>query len=395
MRVCLINPKTDVLISDAVMPPLGLWYVSAAIRQAGHEVTISDMVFGDPIPNDADVYGVTGTTPQAGRMRKLVERVRALNPSARVIAGGPHATVAPEEVLEYGCDTVVCGEAEEVIADVLADGAEEIVVAPRIRDLDRLPLPDRRQAHRYNYEINGLRATSVMTSRGCPYGCAFCSKPLGRHFYARSVKNIMHDVHVATMECGFDALMFFDDILAIHRSRLIELCGEMQETGIVWRCFLRGHQVTERLAMAMRDGGCAEVGIGIESGSDRILENIHKGETVEEIEQGIRRLQRVGIRVKGFFIIGLPGEDPESLAETETFLERVPLDDVDFTILSVYPGSPIHENPGEYDVLWGSTKGYYKADPSKYVCAVRTFALTARELLEARKHLEGRFKRWR
>jgi len=396
MKICLLNPKTNVLIDDAVMPPLGLWYVSAAIRAAGHEVVISDMVFDDPIPKDADVYGITGTTPQAGRMQRLVERVKVLNPSARIIAGGPHATVAPEEVLQYGCETVVCGEAEEVIADVLENGTGGIVVAPRIQKLDRLPLPDRSRAERYNYTIDDLPATTIMTSRGCPYGCAFCSKPFGRRLYIRSVKNIMHEVHVATIGCGFEALMFFDDTLGIHRSRLLELCGEMEQTGIVWRCFLRGHQVTEQLAMAMRDGGCVEVGIGVESGSDRILENIHKGETVAEIEAGIRTLQRTGIRAKGFFIVGLPGEDPESLGETEAFLERVPLDDVDFTIFSPYPGSPIYANPDSYDVQWENTMAtYYKADPAKYACAVRTSALAGWELLNARRHLESRFKRWR
>lgn len=396
MKVCLINPRSPFLIDDTVYPPLGLWYVSAAIRKAGHEVVIADMALGDTIPADADVYGITGTSPQAGRMRKLVERVRTLKSSARIIAGGPHATIAPKEVEEYGCDTVVIGEAEEIIADVLADSLEGTWVAPRIKDLDSLPLPDRRQAHRYDYKIDGLWATTIMTSRGCPYRCAFCGKPLGRRFYTRSVKSIMHEVHVATIECGFKALMFFDDTLGIYESRLIELCGEMEETGVVWRCFLRGHQVTAGIAMAMKDGGCFEVGIGVESGSDTILENVQKGETVGEVERGIRMLQRSGIRVKGFFIVGLPGESRETLAETEAFLRRVPLDDVDFSIFTAYRGTPIYENPAAYDVQWvNGTAGYYKADPARYGCAVRTSALTGAELLKARRHLENRYKRWR
>ena len=140
---------------------------------------------------------------------------------------------------------------------------------------------------------------------------------------------------------------------------------------------------------------CSEVGIGVESGSDTILENVQKGETVGEIERGIHMLRRAGIRVKGFFIVGLPGENRETLAETEAFLGRVPLDDVDFSIFSIYQGSPIYQNPGAYDVQWNGTAGYYKADPAQYGCTVRTSMLTEVELLEARRHLENRYKRWR
>jgi len=395
MKVCLINPRSPFLMDDRVYPPLGLWYVAASIEKAGHSVTVRDMAFGDGIPSDADVYGITGTTPQAEGMRNLVERIVCMAPRARIIAGGPHATLNPEEVLSYGCHTVVCGEGEEAIAGVLAGDSSGIVRASRIIDLDKLPFPVRRHAHEYLYKLDGLPVATMMTSRGCPHRCAFCSKPFGSKLYVRSVENILEEVRYLREHMGFRALMFFDDTLGLREKRLNDLCGHMARMRMIWRCFMRAGEVTKSIAEVLAEGGCVEIGIGVESGSDTILSNIQKDETVAEIEDGIRLLKGVGIRIKGFFIMGLPGENRESLAETGKFLERVPLDDVDFTILSVYRGSPIYENPAAYDVRWvNGTAGYYKADPAKYQCTVRTSALSGRELLEAREQLERRFKRW-
>ena len=396
MKACLINPKTGVMISDSVFPPLGLWYASAALRAEGWEVTVADMAFDDAIPDDADVYGITGTSPQAERIERLVPLIWTINPQARIVVGGPHATLAPDEVLGYGCDAVLRGEAEEEIDYLFRDTEwRDIAAAERIEALDDLPFPDRRQAWRYRYSIDGLPATMMMTSRGCPHRCAFCSKPLGNRVYMRSVENIMMEAR-EIKTAGFGAIMFVDDTLGLDRERLGRLCGELGSESLVWRCLMRGDQVTPEIARAMRDGGCVEVGIGIESGSERILKNIQKGETIEQIREAIGTLRTAGIRVKGFFIVGLPGEDWGSLRETEEFLLQTRLDDVDFTILSLYPGSPIYEHPADYDVQWtNSVPTYYKADPQKYDCMVRTRALSGGQLLAAREHFEHSFKRWR
>ena len=388
MKVCLINPATDVMISDTLFPPLGLWYVSAALKMAGHDVEIVDMAFGDPIPA-AELYGITGTETQSEQVQELIGKVTR---AGKVVVGGAMASVAPYRTLGYGCDLVVQGEAEEVIGDIAThDG---IIRAHRITDLDKVPFPDRAQAHRYSLAVEGIPAATMMTSRGCPYRCAFCSKPFGYEVIFRSVGNIMAEVREIRDVYGFKAINFVDDTLGIKQGRLLHLSHELGEAGMMWRCLLRGEQVTLEIAKALKLDGCVEVGIGIESGSDRILRNIQKGESTAEIERGIIRLKSAGIRVKGFFIIGLPGEDEESLADTEAFLEQVELDDIDICVLSVYRGSPIWNHPERYNVGWNGKPTYYKAAPSKYQCSVSTSALTAERILEARSHLEGRFKRW-
>lgn len=393
MKVCLIHPRSEFLIDDAVMPPLGLWYLAASIRKLRHEVIICDLALGDSIPKDANVYGITGTSPQAEGMRSLIEQVFCTVPKARIIAGGPHASLNPGEVLSYGCHAVVVGEGEEVIGEVL-DGVTGVVASPRIVDLDSLPFPDRTHARRYKYAIDGRPATTMMTSRGCPHGCAFCCKTIGRKLCSRSVENILAEVKYLKDEVGFDALMFFDDTLGLREGHLTDLCEGMASTGVIWRCFMRGGEITEFLAKILSVSGCVEVGVGVESGSDRILSNIQKGETVSEIERGVRLLRHEGVRVKGFFIVGLPGENDQSLSETEKFLERVPLDDVDFCIFSVLQGSPIYLSPNGYDVMWNGLT-HYKGAPKDYECRVWTSALSSDELLLARRHLEDRFKRWR
>jgi radical SAM superfamily enzyme YgiQ (UPF0313 family) len=343
------------------------------------------MAFDDPIPQ-ADVYGITGTEAQIDGIRQLIWRL-----GGKIIVGGPYASLDPNRVMSWGAHLVVTGEAEEVIAETI--NQDGVIKAHRIRDLDSMPFPDRTQSHRYGLTIDGLPAATMITSRGCPYRCAFCSKPLGYKSVLRSVENIMAEVRMIE-DLGFQAINFVDDSLGINSMRLLHLCQELGQEGITWRCLLRAEQVTEELAQTMKSAGCVEVGIGIESGSDRILRNIQKGETVKVIEGGILTLKRAGIRVKGFFIVGLPGEDGKSLAETEAFLERVALDDIDICILSIYRGSPIWNRPERYDVSWNGRPTYYKADPAKYDCGVSTSALSSNDLLEARAYLERRFKRW-
>lgn len=217
---------------------------------------------------------------------------------------------------------------------------------------------------------------------------------MGSTVALRSVDNILEEVLIIREHWGYEAINFVDDTLAINLERLFSLADGLGSLGMTWRGQIRAQEASPLLAQAMAEGGCVEIGIGIESGSDKILRNIQKSETVEEIEYGVRALQEAGLRVKGFFIIGLPGEDETSLAYTEALLERLDLDDLDLTILSVYPGSPIYEHPERYDVQWNGDPNYYKVAPDRYQCGVRTAALTQGDLLEAREYLERRFKRW-
>lgn len=391
MRIVLINPASPFLIRQDVMPPLGLWYLSKVLKERGHEVEIVDVGLGDRIPEKADVFGLTGTSAQVREIERVAYHLRGRK--GFKVAGGPHATLAPHEMLELGFDAVIQHEGEEVIGEVVEKEIRGVVTATRMKDIDHL-FPDRSQQRRYHYEINGLPAVTMMTSRGCPYNCAFCSKDVwGRQYTRRGVWSVVKEVD-EVMRLGYEAIMFYDDTFVIGRDRLYGICSQLRARNITWRAFARSDQVDLEMLNTMRISGCVEIGVGVETGSEQIAENIHKGETVEEQGRCIELAHRVGLRVKAFIIVGLPGETWQTVEETSQFLEKYQPDDVDISILSVYPGSAIYKYPERYDIKFrrGDYRAY-KGKPGEYISTVSTSRMSKREIVEAREMLHRRHKK--
>ncbi|MCK9357101.1 MAG: B12-binding domain-containing radical SAM protein [Dehalococcoidia bacterium] len=392
MRVALIQPESPFLLDQAVHGPLGLWYLGAALRRAGHEPVYCDMGLGDALPDDCDVWCVTGTTPQ----RDCMEHVIRAAGSTPVIVGGPHASADPVDVLAMGDVTVVRGEGERVLPDLLTGplpGAA-IVNADRIRDLDALPFPDRSQAGRYHYQLrdrHGVEhaAATAITSRGCPHGCTFCSGGVWRRKYtARSAGNVIAEMWA--LRDRYTAVHFYDDSLAIDRKRLRVLCDGLRETELVWRCFVRADQVDAGTLRHMAGSGCVEIGLGVESGAQSVLDAIHKGETVQQQAACIQQAHDAGIRVKAFLIVGLPGESAYTIAQTEAFLKATRPDDIDVSVLQLYPGAPLYDLPLGLTVEGAG--GWYKGKPGEYTCAHSTEWLRADEICDARDYLEAAYK---
>jgi len=388
MKVALLVPASPFLIRQDVMSPLGTWYISEVLKQAGHKVDIFDLGLMDPILSGYDVYGVTGASAQVGQIERIAYHLKKR--SAFKVIGGPHATLKPQEMLDLGFDAVVCGEGEEVIGDILTERRCGVTVAKRIKNIDML-FPDRSQQNRYHYEINGLPATTMMTSRGCPYNCAFCSKDVwGRKYVARSVESVAAELDVVAKD--YRAIMFYDDTFMIGQERLAKICSSLRHLGITWRAFARSDEATFESLRMMYESGCKELGVGIESGSQTILDNINKRETVEDHRRCIQWAHEVGLRVKGFIIVGLPGETWQTVFETDRFLKEIQLDDVDISILTVYAGSDIYKNPDKYDIEFGRPS-FYKGKPGEYQCHVSTSRMSGSEIKKARDLLHKRHKK--
>jgi len=238
-----------------------------------------------------------------------------------------------------------------------------------------------------------------MGSRGCPFKCAFCCK---NHYKVRlnSAERIIKEIELLHNQFGYDAIAFPEDIFILNKGRTIEVCKALKRNGIIWRCLIRADLIVQYggdFIDMMVDSGCVGVGIGIESGSNFILEKINKGETVEQMKAAVQLLKARGVFVKGFFIVGLPGEDEYTLAETEAFLKEVQLDDIDCKIFQPYPGSPIYNRPDEYGVQWDDGPleyTFYKGVPGEYYGSLSTDALTTERIVEAWKHFEQTYKDW-
>jgi len=338
-----------------VFPPLGLWWLWSILEQAGHEVSFIDMsehnLEAQDIPHGFDAYLVSGTSPQGREIRKLgLEFQRRGMPA---MLGGPHATNYPRDSRKYyplvirreGERAVLkaishierglpleCLSPDEVVGSAAARYQPGIIEEPFINDLGVIPIPNRSYADHYHYYLadekgNKHRGTSMFTSRGCPKRCDFCDSP---NLWSRLVRNTpmpkLVEEFQQIKDLGLDAIQFYDDILPINPRRVREMCGHLQRFGFIWRCFCRVDIITKHggkeYLQFMHDHGLREVLIGAESGSQRILDNIHKESTVEQNGTVLQWCDDIGIRCKLSFIIGLPGEDHETLEETRRFLRK-------------------------------------------------------------------------
>ncbi len=361
MRACLIFPKSTFLEDPMVFPPLGLWWLWSILEQSGHEVSFIDMsehnLEPKDIPHGFDVYLVSGTSPQGKEIRKLgLEFQRRGVPA---ILGGPHATNYPRNSRMY-YPIVVRREGEKAILTAISiiesgrpleclseedllgsrDGdvraAEKyhrgLIEEPFITDLGTIPIPNRSYARHYHAYLAAEKGqdylgTTMFTSRGCPKRCDFCDSP---NLWSRVVRNTpmpkLIEEFQQIKDLGFGAIQFYDDILPINPRRVKEMCGHLVNFGLIWRCFCRVDIITKHggkdYLQFMYDHGLREVLIGAESGSQKILDNIHKETTVEQNATVLKWCDEIGIRCKLSFIIGLPGENRETLEETRRFLQK-------------------------------------------------------------------------
>jgi len=385
MEVCLIRCPSPFLIDDKVFPPLGIMAVGTGLKAQGHKVLITD-----DIPTGFNYYGVGPSTPEYPNAKRILQIIKQDNPRAKVIIGGPHATLKTDECLKDGFDRVVRGDGET--ANILVGGP---VVVGVERPLDDYPIIDRSlvDIKSYRYFLKDELTTTVVTSRGCPYKCAFCCKNYVS-VRLRSADSVIAEIRNLHDDFGYTALMFFDDIFILDRQRVEAICRVLKELGIIWRCFVRADLVVKHgrsLLQTMADAGCVEVGMGIESGSDKILSIINKGETVKTIKAAIKMLHEENIRVKGFFIIGLPGETRDTLDETQRFVEEMYLDDKDFTIFQPYAGTPIWNHRESFDIQWDNLtydNMFYKGKPGEYKSFVWTSELSQEDIVKARDVLQ-------
>ena len=386
MKVCLIVPPRSYLLNPRALPNLGVLYIASALQEHNCEVEIVDLAITSEIP-EADIYGISATTPDFYDAINIANRL-----DGKVVIGGVHAMLMPHECATY-FDTVAAGD-EATVPKILY---EKGIVTGFLRNIDTYH-PDRSLVDLWNYEfyIDGERATSMLTARGCIWNrCAFCSRT-GKPIKFHSVEYVEDEI-VDILNYGFRAIMVYDDEFFVHPRRDAEIVKLFKEYDVIWRCFGRADFILKNkgLVELAAKSGLREVLIGVESADDRILQIIDKGTTVELNKKAIIFLHSLGVKVKAAMIVGLPGENEESLQRMWKFCEEVEnyVADFDFSILVPYPGSKIWQNPENYDIEFEKKYIAYKTIPGQYNCAVRTSSLSHERLIEWRDKLEKRFKR--
>jgi radical SAM superfamily enzyme YgiQ (UPF0313 family) len=307
----------------------------------------------------------TGSYKSATNIARLVKRSL---PGVHLICGGTHATLLPKEVIAEGSfDFVIKGEGEETFLELLNTlkenkepqeiknitfrQGEKIIdnpLRPFIKDLDILPPPERDKL--LNNQLYSSQAKAIlMTSRGCPYECIFCAseKIWQRKVRFRSPGNVIEEIFLLKDKYKANFIKIRDDAFTLNRQRAIEICKAIEGRDIYWQCDTRADILDEELVKFMKRAGCIAVSVGLESGSDRILTKIKKGESAQDIQRGVSLLNRFGINVGLFVMIGFPTETEEEIWQTLEFAKKLKANHIIAGVVTPYPGTPIFEEAKE------------------------------------------------
>jgi anaerobic magnesium-protoporphyrin IX monomethyl ester cyclase len=407
MRVLLVNTPSDNAFTKVgfIVPPLGIAYVGATLREAGHDVSIHDFNVEPSSPDYSrfDLVGISGDTFRHNKLMEIARQAKAAG--TKVMAGGPHVTFMDEETLREGpVDYIVRGEAEETAVE-LAEALEKNARPDDIagvsflsdgrfvrnpdrtppQDLDSLPFParDLLKMDRYrSLEMAKRKITSIVSSRGCPSGCRFCAshKYGGRKWRPRSVESLLREIRLVVGTYGYGGVAFVDDNFTIDPKRVVSLCKAIVDEGldIKWWCFSRSDNILRNPEMVewMGRSGCRYVFMGIESADQGVLDNFSKKTDAQMARKAVLLLKKNRIETLAAYILGSPGETREMIEKTIKFSIKLKTGGVQYTLLTPFPGTE----------LWQDMSGRFVTDDwSRFDCThpvIRSDHLSPDELRE-------------
>jgi len=372
---------------DSCFPALGLAYIAAYIREKGFTIKIIDAPalglsvesFEDYLKNNYSDYqpryiGFTGSTPSIKNAYAMAKIAKKIYPQTKIVFGGVHATVMPEEVINQDeIDIVVRAEGEITFYEILSgrelssiDGVVyqkkgKIVFnqeRERIKNLDELPfaaydlLPmDRYYPAKGSYEK--LPAISMLTGRGCPGRCTFCAKILGNRIIFRSAESLIEEIKMLIKDFGIKQIMFYDDTFTTHKENVRKFCQLLleQRIDISWCCFSRVDYVDLDLLKLMKKAGCHQIMYGIESGVQEVLDSINKNINPGLIKKVVKLTKLAKIDVRGAFMVGSPIETKETVLKTLNFAIELNPEIAIFNITTPYPGTQMFEEAKKKGML--------------------------------------------
>ncbi|MBE0480219.1 MAG: cobalamin B12-binding domain-containing protein [Dehalococcoidia bacterium] len=374
MKTLLINPPYA--FSEFPIIPMGLLYLGAVLERNGYEVEVLDLLVSrysrDKIKRkleqyQPDIVGTTCVTMNYPIASDTLKYCKSLNPDITAVIGGPHVTFAPVETLNESAwiDIVVRGEGELTMLDIVSgkdraaiDGiayrAEGVHLTRErclIENLDELPLPARHLFPTARYLALDAHL-SLITGRGCPFNCVFCvgSKMGGRRARFRNPKLVVDEIE-QSLKLGFKEVNFEDDLFTLNHRHLHGICDEIVSRGLKfnWSVFARVDTVNPQVLEKLREAGCTWLCYGIESGNQQILDRVKKKITLERVRESVKMAKDAGVSVLASFIIGLPGETRQTLAETMEFARE--LDTYyGFHVLAPFPGTEVREKADEFGI---------------------------------------------
>jgi len=411
MKIMLIYPTSSIsmdaqplvgnyLFFRAKFPPTALGYLASFLENAGHTVKIVDCQAEEYGAEDVrreiknfnpDTVGITASTQLIYEAIKIAKITKENNPNCLTVIGGPHVTYLPTETLEecQSIDVVVRGEGERTFLELLETKREKwgevkgitfrsngkiINNEDRafIENLDEIPFPAYHLLPMEKYKIyghvvkewiNGQPFGGVLTSRGCPYECAFCSsKTLGKKWRTRSPENIIEEIKILKDKYGRREIEFLDDSFTVSEERTLDICKLIKEEGldISWYCSTRVDRFTKKIAHAIHGSGCHSVFFGLESGVQENLDFLNKGFKLEQSKKAVKLAKKEKINAIAFFIIGLPQDNRKKIIETIKFARKLNPKFAIFHQLTPMPGTKVFKMAEENNL-------FLTKDWSKYI----------------------------
>jgi radical SAM superfamily enzyme YgiQ (UPF0313 family) len=389
--VVLINPPLtlearygkDMKHFGAVSEPLGLAYIAAYLEFRNIPVRIidsqaeamsTDDIVASIVSGNETIIGITMLTPAFGVVKDLCNQIKNTCPNRRIVLGGAHCTVLPERTLEEipQADVVCIGEGEVTLSeiarirdDTLLSGVNGICFRsgnalirtdprPPLQDLDLIPPPARHLLPMKKYHLTASRVSgsgycpTILVARGCPFSCTFCSRTFGRSFRTHSIDRILSEIRSLIESYQISQLNIEADTLTVNKKFINALCNGLIQSGINrrirWTCESRVDTVDEELLKLMHEAGCWQISYGVETGSQRLLDSINKSVSLNQIENIFRITKKVGISIRGFFMLGLPGETPSESQATIDFAKKLNPLWAQFTVTVPYPGTKMFED---------------------------------------------------
>ena len=408
-----MSPPTSSAIKETLGvsgPPLGLAYLASVIRREGHEVRIVDSLTEGYTFDDLrriirgyypDAVGITSTTSTIPDAYATAAIAKEINPEMTVIMGGPHVTFVPDLTFQEcpHVDVIVRGEGEEVVRQLLPalqgerrlrevrgiSYLENGVVkhnppCPLIEELDDIPIPAYDLLPMEKYRVGGRRFGAIVTSRGCPFQCVFCSSSLlfGKRWRGHSPERVLREIKILYDDFGVREIEFLDDTFTLNRKRARDIADAIVEEGldVSWSASSRVDTFDAELGRRMKRAGCHTVYFGIESGSQETLDMIGKGITLRQAVDAVRAAKRARLSTLGSFIIGFPHETEEDIKKTISFSKKVGVSMAQFTVATPYPGTRLWDLALKENLLL--TRDWRKFTTLTVV--MKSFHLTARQI---------------
>ena len=396
MKILLINPPFEYTIQSCqpkileegldFLPPLGIMYIAAYLeKETNHQVEILDtqveqlnyeQIKEEIKKSNPDIVGITVMTFTLIDVIKTAKIAKEVNPDIKIILGGPHTIIYPEETISMPeIDFLVLGEGEKVIKELLENinqiqnlknikglvfkDSDKIIntgIAKPIENLDLLPFPARHLTLYKKYfsvVSSNTPVTSMFTSRGCPYKCLFCDRPtFGKNFRSRSAKSVVSEMKQCE-KMGIKEIFVYDDTFAVDRQRVLDICSEIKKENIniAWDIRTRVNTVDEEILRALKQAGCQRIHYGVESGTTKILNVLRKGITLEQVENAFKLTKKLGIQTAGYFMIGSPTETKEDVLTTIKFMKKLNPDYIHVTITTPFPATDLYQIALEQKII--------------------------------------------